>query len=191
MLCCSLPPKSALWRGWQGRRDLQRSSFRALIHSRQKQRKRKENEWVEISQTKMKNSDCWNESNKTNWYTWHENSINSWLFFTAVRGYLIPSRHVCMRVCMYICMWAECCTSHSEGTLWQLDVSVFDHEHPHIPSRPSQQNTVFSDSSSSSELSDQEESRDLEEDQGLTDSLAQPEFTGLWDQTRQVHQVPF
>ncbi|XP_052338113.1 cilia- and flagella-associated protein 74 isoform X1 [Oncorhynchus keta] len=50
------------------------------------------------------------------------------------------------------------------------------------------QDTVFSDSSSSSELSDQEESRDLEEEQGLTDSLAQPEFTGLWDQTRQVHQ---
>ncbi|KAM9505754.1 cilia- and flagella-associated protein 74 isoform 3-T3 [Salvelinus alpinus] len=48
--------------------------------------------------------------------------------------------------------------------------------------------TVFSDSSSSSELSDQEESRDLEEEQGLTDNLAQPEFTGLWDQTRQVHQ---
>ncbi|CDQ77303.1 unnamed protein product [Oncorhynchus mykiss] len=45
--------------------------------------------------------------------------------------------------------------------------------------------TVFSDSSSSSELSDQEESRDLEEEQGLTDSLAQPEFTGLWDQIRQ------
>ncbi|XP_041712166.2 cilia- and flagella-associated protein 74 isoform X1 [Coregonus clupeaformis] len=61
-------------------------------------------------------------------------------------------------------------------------------EHPTTSSRPSQQDTVFSDSSSSSELSDQEESRDLEEEQGLTDSLAQPEFTGLWDQKRQVHQ---
>ncbi|XP_019906907.2 cilia- and flagella-associated protein 74 [Esox lucius] len=57
------------------------------------------------------------------------------------------------------------------------------------PSPPSKQRTLFNDSSSSSEHSDQEGSMDLETEQGLTESLAQPEFTGLWDQTRQVHQL--
>ncbi|KAL1021090.1 hypothetical protein UPYG_G00008690 [Umbra pygmaea] len=59
-----------------------------------------------------------------------------------------------------------------------------------LPSAPqlSQQGTLFSDNSSSSKLSEEEESRHMENDQGLTDSLAQPEFTGLWDQSHEVHQ---
>ncbi|KAJ8016666.1 hypothetical protein DPEC_G00009610 [Dallia pectoralis] len=56
------------------------------------------------------------------------------------------------------------------------------------PSPPAKQHTVLSDSSSSSEPSDPEESGDLEIEQGLTENLAEPEFTGLWDQSGQVHQ---